>query len=307
LKVGLELISLNQYAFNTYSQFGEDGIVQEIFHRLVGHVELDKWCVEFGAWDGVHLSNTCRLIRENRYSGVLIEGNPKRLKQIERNFPDSDIYALCKFVTFDGVNTLDKILLQTPIPKNYDFLSIDIDGADYYILESIVDYLPKVICIEFNPTIPNQVDFVQPKNFEVKQGSSAKAIVRLANSKGYELVAATEANLIFVQEIFVNCTIGKRVNLEDLNLSGNEPQYLFSGYDGTLLSNKPTVKLPWHCEVPLKKFQILPRYLRVFSADYGFARNLLFITFLVLKFPKSTLAKFRRRLRNSQSLFFKEY
>lgn len=39
---------------NIYSQTGEDGIVRKILEVLP---EKDKWCVEFGAGDGVFLSN----------------------------------------------------------------------------------------------------------------------------------------------------------------------------------------------------------------------------------------------------------
>jgi hypothetical protein len=64
---------LAQYASDTYSQFGEDGIIAECLSRISAVAPLNKWCVEFGAWDGVHLSNTCRLIREEGYSAVLVE------------------------------------------------------------------------------------------------------------------------------------------------------------------------------------------------------------------------------------------
>ena len=78
---------LSEFAANTYSQYGEDGILAECLRRISKVAELDRWCAEFGAWDGVHLSNTCRLIREDGYSAVLIEGDPDRFKDLERNLP----------------------------------------------------------------------------------------------------------------------------------------------------------------------------------------------------------------------------
>ena len=56
-------INLNNFRKNNYSQNGEDGIIKEIIKRL----KLDKnpnnnWCVEFGAWDGIYLSNTYNLV-----------------------------------------------------------------------------------------------------------------------------------------------------------------------------------------------------------------------------------------------------
>ena len=40
--------SLNEYSNSIYSQFGEDGIINEILNRIGGD-NLDKWCTEFGA------------------------------------------------------------------------------------------------------------------------------------------------------------------------------------------------------------------------------------------------------------------
>ena len=67
---------LKQYAENKHSQFGEDGIIQKVFEVLPDQKE--KWCVEFGAWDGKFLSNTHELIANHNWKGVLIEGNKKK-------------------------------------------------------------------------------------------------------------------------------------------------------------------------------------------------------------------------------------
>ena len=58
-----------EHATNVHSQNGEDGVIAEILDRLP---ELDRWCVEFGAWDGVHLSNTRHLIESRDFGAVLI-------------------------------------------------------------------------------------------------------------------------------------------------------------------------------------------------------------------------------------------
>ena len=53
---------LNSFEKKIYSQFGEDGILEEILKRL-GEQNIDKWCVEFGARDGISDSNTYNLIK----------------------------------------------------------------------------------------------------------------------------------------------------------------------------------------------------------------------------------------------------
>ncbi len=196
--------NLSKYYKNYYSQFGEDGIVEEVLRRIALQNNLDKWCVEFGAWDGVYLSNTCHLIRDRGYSAVLIEGDKTKVAQLNLNLPQDNVHKICRFINFEGDSTLDNVLSETPLPKDFDFLSIDIDGVDYYILESLQNYHPKIICIEFNPTIPNAVEFVQPKDFSIKQGSSAKAIINLSNNKGYKLVAVTSCNLILVKDEYIH-------------------------------------------------------------------------------------------------------
>jgi hypothetical protein len=267
--------TLRGFEKNVHSQFGEDGIIQEILRRLETRNVLNGWCVEFGAWDGVHLSNTCRLIREKDYAAVLVEGNRARVAELNKNFPSANVHKISRFVTFEGQDTLDEILSETPIPADFDFLSIDVDGADYHILESLRSYRPKVVCVEFNPTIPPFVDYVQRRDFSLKHGSSARALIRLGRAMGYEAVYATHANLFLVRNDFTQGMF------EPLNFpaDGSNEGYpvLFVGYDGTILSTQDYIKLPWHgISVPLRELQALPRPLRVFAGDYGPPRKLLF-------------------------------
>ena len=70
-----------KYRYNNYSQNGEDGIIQEIILRLKNKISKDPWCVEFGAWDGNHMSNTFNLIK-NGWHGLYIEGCPERYKAL---------------------------------------------------------------------------------------------------------------------------------------------------------------------------------------------------------------------------------
>ena len=46
-----------------FSQSGEDGVLEYILSKLP---KRDNWCVEFGAWDGMHLSNTYYFIKEKK-------------------------------------------------------------------------------------------------------------------------------------------------------------------------------------------------------------------------------------------------
>ena len=67
-------IFYNKYAKNIYSQNGEDGIIEELLKRLD---IKNGWVCEFGAWDGINLSNTFRLV-ENGFNAVFIEGDQNK-------------------------------------------------------------------------------------------------------------------------------------------------------------------------------------------------------------------------------------
>lgn len=262
---------LASFARNDYSQFGEDGIIEEVLRRIGAVAELDRWCVEFGAWDGVHFSNTCRLIRDAGYSAVMIESDPERVTDLNRNHPGENVVKIQRFVELEGANSLDGILTTTTIPQTFDLLSIDIDGCDYWVWQSMSKYQPKVVVIEYNPTIPNSVDFVQPPSFGVKQGASARALASMAGSKGYVLVEATVTNLIFVRGEYADAVAPDRQlrELETLRDDGSFQVFAFSGYDGSIILSRP-LKLVWHkLNVPQYALQVVPEWLRKFPGDFS--------------------------------------
>ena len=286
--------NLNNFSKKIYSQFGEDGILLEILNRLKNK-NLDKWCVEFGAKDGISYSNTYNLIKHYNYNAVLIEGDKKYFKKLSKNLPQKNIIKINKFVNFSGPNNLDEILGSTVIPENFDILSIDIDGCDFYIFESLIKYKPKIVCIEFNHLIPNSVEFVQKKDFKIKQGSSAKSLVKLAEKKNYKLVASSFSNLFFIDKDYFNLVTNREVLLEDLIDDHDIKNFIFSSYDGTLHTTKP-IKLGWHkIELKNEKIQILPKFLRRFPDDYNFFQKIIFLILRELLYPGRFIRKIFRK------------
>ena len=267
---------LNKYSKKIYSQFGEDGIILEILNRL-GSQNLDNWCVEFGARDGMSDSNTFNLIKNHNYNAVLIEGDKNYFKKLCKNLPQKEVIKINKFVNFSGDDNLDRILETTSIPKNFDILSIDIDGCDFYIFQSLANYRPKLVCLEFNHLIPNSVEFVQKKSFKIKQGSSGKSLVKLAHEKRYELVASSLTNLFFIEQTYIDKIIKEKITLDDLIDDNDIKNFIFCGYDGTLHTTKP-LKLGWHkLEIKNEKIQILPKFLRYFPDDYNLFQKIFFL------------------------------
>lgn len=251
---------LKEFARRVTSQGGEDGILEKIMDVLP---DTDQWCVEFGSWDGKHLSNTYNLIANKNYSAVLIEGDSKRFQDLVANFQsNSRVTPVNRFVGFEKDNCLDRILDKTEIPKNFDLLSIDIDGNDYHVWETVTDYQAKVVIIEFNPTVPKTVEFVQPRDMIVTQGTGLLSMVRLANDKGYELLAVESANAIFVSRQYYELFDMKDNSIDTLWTDQSAITHLFFGYDGTVFLRGLQLS-PWQ-QIPLKEpnVQILPKWAR---------------------------------------------
>lgn len=137
---------LLKYKKNIASQNGEDGILKKIF-EIIG--EKNKWCVEFGAWNGKLFSNTYNLITNKGWFGVLIEADKDKYGELIESYRGNDkVACIHKLIEFDGENSIDNVLADTPVPMYFDLLSIDIDGGDYYIWESVKKYRPRAVVIE---------------------------------------------------------------------------------------------------------------------------------------------------------------
>jgi len=288
------------YKKNIFSQNGEDGIIEEIFKRL--NDVSDKKCCEFGAWDGKYISNTCNLITNHNYEAILIEANKSKFDELNINFPEKKIIKINKFVNFSGENSLDNILENNFFNKDFDFLSIDIDGCDFWIFESLSKFTPKIICIEYNPSIPNKVCFVQKKDMKVNQGSSAKSIINLGLKKNYFPIASTDCNLFFVHNKFKQ----KITNLDkfDINqlLPNSNDNYVYCGYDGTVFTSKP-LNLLWH-NITVEKIKILPKILNMYPDNYNIFQKILFKFFKFFLNPIEYLSKPKYYLRKLFTNFF---
>jgi hypothetical protein len=253
------------------SQFGEDGILEAALARLPTR---DRFCVEFGAWGGKALSNTWNLIRNHGYAAVLIECDRDRFEDLKGAHPGNDrVHPVRSLVGFDAADGLDAVLAPTPAPRDFDLLSIDIDGNDYHVWDAVEGYRPKLVVIEFNPTVPCGVEFVQERKHGVMQGASCASLVKLARRKDYELVATTLVNAFFVDRCYFPA-FGISDNSEaNLRPDQSWVTHLFTGYDGrTFLRGAGA--LPWHSlPVSESRAQQLPWFLRDWYENYGPVRR----------------------------------
>ncbi len=279
---------LNEFAANVTSHSGEDGIVGKALSMLPN---LNHWCVEFGAWDGRFASNTYDLVDRQNYHAVLIEGGAEQYQQLQASYPHKDRSILIRaYVGWSSNDALDHILKQHPIPRDFDFLSIDIDGNDYHVWRAMNTFRPKVVLIEYNFTMANAVDFTQPADANCQQGSSAAALVKLAKEKGYELIAVTSSNLLFVDQAYYNLFGIPDNSLEVMR--DEQVSYVSFGYDGTVFLHG-RCSLEWHPGLRLEasKVQVLPRMLRSYQSNYTFSQRCAFRLFFLWTHPKEGLQR----------------
>jgi len=195
-------LNLSKYRKNVFSQNGEDGIVS----KLLEMINIEKgWCCEFGAVCGKELSNTYNLTKNKNWKAVLIEQDDERFKKLQQtqNKHPENIIAIKETVHYlpGKGKLLDDILSSTPIPQNFDLLSIDVDGPDYHIWKSLKKYKPKIVIIE---TSSLAGDFIQVKDGihggPNRNGSTSLGpIKKLGEEKGYRLLIDT-GNAIFLDE-----------------------------------------------------------------------------------------------------------
>src|SRR5580700_10783467 len=113
-------INLREYEKKTFSQNGEDGVLEAIFNTIG---KTNQYYVEFGAENGVEC-NTKYLRDHHNWSGLLMDAA----------YQDGSINLQREFITAENINALFQ---KYSVPKQFDLLSIDIDFNDWYVWHAI--------------------------------------------------------------------------------------------------------------------------------------------------------------------------
>ena len=222
--------------------------------------------VEFGAWDGVHLSN-CKLLADHNWSGFFIEGNSFRFEECKKNYKDNNkIKVLNKFI--DERYTLNDLIKDNNI-NEVDVLSIDIDGKDLTELKRLNLAKPKVIIIEFNSTISFDVECEDDIG---GNGSSYLSINNYLSKNNYELINFTQCNLIFIEKDF-NSNENKKVEIIQMIEKLRPIRLGFNNFgEMFFIENKKIVKKEFY-KFPLMKnfivFQPVPKFIRNITDEDG--------------------------------------
>jgi hypothetical protein len=198
---------LNRYEHQVYSQYGEDGIIGEIFRRIG---TTNKFFVEFGVGDGLECNTT--LLLNQSWKGCWIEASGEHCARIRSSLKAAiEAKALTVRQAFVTAEDIESQFAELLVPTDLDLLSIDIDRNDYWVWKAINAYKPRVVVIEYNSFFPGTMRWGVPYrkdgvwNRDTYFNSSLKSLELLGREKGYSLVGCSFAgvNAFFVRDDLV--------------------------------------------------------------------------------------------------------
>ena len=203
-KFSSNLDKINQFEYKITSQNNEDGIINHIFEKIPNN----KYFVEIGF--DLYEFNSLNLIKKG-WSGKLLEQNKDEclaLKALLKYFfPKSEIFISSKNILRENIN---HEVFSDKNKNIIDFFSIDVDGNDYWLLESLDLSRINVICCEYNHWLGNNTKKTIPYNSDHQfknngfWGASLLALHDLLDSKGFSLIAVESSgtNAFFVKKEF---------------------------------------------------------------------------------------------------------
>ena len=190
-------------------------IIQNIFDTL--NIK-QGFFLEFGAWDGINLSNA-RLLFEKNWNGMFIEGDKTKFEDLRDNYLNTNILVENIYLD-DQHNNINKVLENNKI-QHIDFCSIDVDGLDLRLFKTFDDVLPTVVCIEGGQVLHPL--FEGAINLEVERDNVTQSLHKynqIFTNKGYRLLFAYQ-DCFFIKEEYIHL-FNVSNNLYELYLDGLE-------------------------------------------------------------------------------------
>lgn len=216
---------INNYRFAFWDLFNVDGDDGLALYITASIKDIPQNFVDIGSGNGI-VSNCSALSIHDGWGGLMIDAaksNHSIGKFFHRlhNKNFKKINWQQAFVTPENINQL--IAAYNSAPNEIGLLSIDIDGNDYWIWKAITQLQPWVVIIEARIEFGKE-NIIVPygiKNHRDAQpdfhGASVAALVQLAASKNYVLVAANKRgyNLYFVRKDKMNDML-KEIAVEEV-------------------------------------------------------------------------------------------
>lgn len=213
-------LDLSGLAPSLYAQGTEEAILARLMARIA---PTTRHCVDIGASDGLRNSNTALLLREQGWQGLLVEASAYRYDKLRANYGAAGNVQLRREQV--QPDTVDALLREAGVPEDFDLLSLDIDGNDYWVWQGLTAFQPRIVAIEYNPYHAPPERWVMCFNPEhawdgsTYYGASLESLYHLGQRKGYELVCCDDMgnNAFFV----------RRDLYPLLGIADNSPSVLF--------------------------------------------------------------------------------
>lgn len=181
----------HQPEIRLFSNMEEDGIILRLIASL--HIQ-NGYFVDIGSNDCIN-SNCANLAFNFNWKGVFVDADEKLLQIGKRNYrffgKETGNRFVQSFLTSDNIN---RIIQENSTTSEVDFLNIDIDGDDHAIWKALDCIRPKIVLVE-NKIEYGEYDIVIPAKAPFRSsewGASLVSFNKLANQKGYSLVATNK-------------------------------------------------------------------------------------------------------------------
>jgi len=192
---------LDEFNKKQFSQNGEDGVIEHIFNNI-GFAS--KIFIEFGF--DFKENNSRALVENHGFSGLFVDGREYQCELVNKEYRGSSVFAHNAFLTAENINSVISNYFEGEI----DFLSIDVDGVDLHLFDSINVVEPRVVCIEYcssigkemSVTVPYKEDFDRLKEHQSGMfcNGSLLATIRVLRKRCYRFVGTVYGlNAFFVR------------------------------------------------------------------------------------------------------------
>jgi hypothetical protein len=207
LQAGASGAGLERHEYSLFSQNGEDGIIRFLFSEI--GFESRRF-VEFGF--GPVQCNSLRLILHEGFKGLLMDGSQENCDFFNRAAAGRGLDGVEAVPAFLDRENLNRIIADHGIEGEIDFLSLDVDGNDYWLWEALECVSPRVACIEYNAGIGPALSWTVRYDPEFERyakhpsgffhGASLRALESLGRRKGYRLIGSdsTGTNAFFLRD-----------------------------------------------------------------------------------------------------------
>ena len=200
-----EAVDIREVGFSCFSQSNEDGILDFLTTRL--GFDYSSTFLEIGTQDYAE-SNTRFLYSRLHCTGKIVDCCSRYNERVRRVL--SDAYWKGRLDTVERFVTLENV--RSIITHEYDLISIDIDGNDFWILAEILKVVsPKVLVCEYNPlfgTAKVSTPYHEDFNRELYHyshlvfGMSLPAAIMLAEERGLVYIGSNSLhnNAFFIRK-----------------------------------------------------------------------------------------------------------